>query len=221
MGHIYCLFSTRDGSPRYVGQCRGPLGEPFSRHKTYARSDPYTRVSAWIRAEWLAGYDVKIHDLERDVDGSSWIRTQRENFWMGQFPDLLNERKLYYIGKTLSALGAEHKQNCIDSIAHIIDHYNGYYGVRRQEYRALEYNGTDDNGTLVVVSVSFHVFVCCIIKKQLFWESLERWWDKYSDLHNALEGRDGLRQQLEDRFTIVRPRPWPPDRSQIAVVLDQ
>ena len=228
MGHIYCLFSTRpDGNPRYVGKCRGRLGEPFGRHTSDARYGPYTQVGEWIRSEWLDGYDVEIHELESDVPFN--LLHRRESDWMRQFPNLVNERKRSKIGKTLTLLGRVHWQMCRNSIDHIVDNYNGRHGVRRKEIRLKECNETDDSGTIEVVSVDFYASVSCIMRNvngecyccDRFGVAV-----RCGDLAKALEWRDELRKQLERRelegnSAILSPRPWPPDRPQAAAISDQ
>jgi hypothetical protein len=86
--YIYCLFSTTDGRPRYIGQtCEAPPVRQ-ARHLRDAERRPYTRLHRWIHSVVAAGFQVRIYELQSHVqprDLDLFVR-----YWMAQFRGLLN-----------------------------------------------------------------------------------------------------------------------------------
>jgi hypothetical protein len=85
MAEIYGLFSGRDGLLRYIGQTRGVSVHRFKQHKRR----PCPGLERWLHEEWSAGYPVEYVVVE---SCKAEVSSEREQYWMGCFPDLVNER---------------------------------------------------------------------------------------------------------------------------------
>ena len=96
MGSIYCLYSTRDGAPRYVGKTlRWPETERLREHHVSAERGKLS-LHLWIRGEWLAGHDVKMHTIRFGIPPEDMNLS--EKIWMGKFSNLQNERCQFWHG---------------------------------------------------------------------------------------------------------------------------
>jgi hypothetical protein len=93
MAEIYGLFSGRDGKVRYVGMTSGDRDTRFKEHQRVSTGHVITPVYQWIQREWRHGYPVECVLLQ-------WCeyadRFGVETAWINKFPDLLNERKVYW-----------------------------------------------------------------------------------------------------------------------------
>jgi hypothetical protein len=92
MGTIYCLYSSADGEPRYVDQTEQPIARCRRQHVAAALRGDIAPVSKWIREIWAVGQEVEIHPLQEDVlphDLNFY-----EEYWISQFPNLVNARSL-------------------------------------------------------------------------------------------------------------------------------
>jgi hypothetical protein len=89
MGLIYCLFSTGDGLPRYIGQTRGNAGSAHREHLTAAlEKGEKGTVSDWVRTVLRRNQAVGLRVLQDDIDPKHLGMFER--YWTGQFPGLLN-----------------------------------------------------------------------------------------------------------------------------------
>jgi hypothetical protein len=86
--YIYCLYSTEDGAPRYVGRASDKVSRRFKQHVTSALDKEPGPLYDWIRDVWRRGSDVAVYTLQegiipRDLDVF-------EQYWIDQFADLVN-----------------------------------------------------------------------------------------------------------------------------------
>lgn len=88
MCSIYCLYSTCDGRPRYIGQTTKPVAVRLAQHLRNARRTAQTPLSQWIRATLAGGFTVRIYTLQTAVAPADL--NLFEIYWMGQFSGLLN-----------------------------------------------------------------------------------------------------------------------------------
>lgn len=88
--YVYCLYSTADGVPRYVGKASDKVSYRFRKHVAAALDMEEGPVYDWIRDLWKRDHDVAAYTLQeaimpRDLD-------MFEQYWIDQFADLLNRR---------------------------------------------------------------------------------------------------------------------------------
>jgi hypothetical protein len=89
MSFIYCLYSTQDGVPRYIGKTEGEPERRLNQHLARAlEEDDRSSLYNWIRDVLRAGFLVEIHVLQRDVAPKEL--SLFEHYWMQQFHDLVN-----------------------------------------------------------------------------------------------------------------------------------
>jgi hypothetical protein len=70
MATIYCLYSTREGRPRYVGRTSKGLATRYRQHELNAADGNTDQlVHEWMREEWLAGYETQIFPIKRGGSG--------------------------------------------------------------------------------------------------------------------------------------------------------
>jgi hypothetical protein len=127
MSIIYCLFSTLDGVPHYVGKTTG--ASRLRQHESSARCGSLQPVHEWMRDEWCGGFEIHEEVIEYNVSEDRAHRI--ETSWMNQFPDLYNERK--YVPSQLTAPGKKIVETCKVRLADIgiEENYCGFRGVRR------------------------------------------------------------------------------------------
>lgn len=87
-GYIYCLYSTQDGAPRYIGQTSDKVSYAFRHHVTAALEKEDGPLYAWIREVWHREHDINFYVLQariapKDLD-------MFEAYWVSQFAGLLN-----------------------------------------------------------------------------------------------------------------------------------
>ncbi len=90
MGEIYCLYSTADGQPRYVGETEWTGEKRFKSHVTSALEMQDGALYDWMRASWREGHDIGFHVLQTNV-----VPTELgfyERYWTTQFPKIFNTR---------------------------------------------------------------------------------------------------------------------------------
>jgi hypothetical protein len=85
---IYCLYSSADGIPRYVGPTEESADKAFKRHVTAALDMEIGRLYDWIRAVWRAKREIGYHVLQTNVVPTELDFYQR--YWINQFAGLLN-----------------------------------------------------------------------------------------------------------------------------------
>jgi GIY-YIG catalytic domain len=89
MGYIYCLYSTADGIPRYVGQTRNVPARRRKQHLAASLDKSKTgRVNDWIRDVLRTGNMVEVYTIQEDV--APIDLDMFETYWIGQFPGLIN-----------------------------------------------------------------------------------------------------------------------------------
>lgn len=86
--YIYCLYSTEDGEPRYVGRASDKVSYRFNQHITAAMEKAPGALYDWMRDVWRQGFDVAVYTLQegivpKDLD-------MFEQYWIDQFGNLLN-----------------------------------------------------------------------------------------------------------------------------------
>ena len=91
MGEIYCLYSTSDGRPRYIGQTEFTADKRFKKHVTSALELADGKLYEWMRHAWRKGHDVDFHVLQTDIIPADLPFYER--YWMSQFPELFNVRE--------------------------------------------------------------------------------------------------------------------------------
>ncbi len=112
MGYIYCLFSTQDGRPRYIGQTDADPERRLKQHLAAALDAESTApVHGWVRDVLRTGFLVDIFVLQTDVVPKE-LRLF-EDYWIQQFPDLLNHPPERHVSRTPSPTA----QKIIDGIA--------------------------------------------------------------------------------------------------------
>lgn len=103
MSCIYCLYSTVDGRPRYVGQTTNVAPVRHIRHLRDARQRPNTPLHRWIRRVEADGFQVRAHVLQSDVQPGDLNLFER--YWMAQFAGLLNTSRGTPVVHADSAVG--------------------------------------------------------------------------------------------------------------------
>jgi hypothetical protein len=89
MGVIYCLFSTEDGTPRYVGQTRGDAARRLKQHLAAALDkEERGAVCDWIRDVLRRGGTIAVRVIQEDVPPMEL--DMFEAYWIEQFVGLLN-----------------------------------------------------------------------------------------------------------------------------------
>lgn len=86
--YIYCLYSTGDGLPRYVGRADNKVSHRFKQHVTAALEKEPGPLYDWIRDVWRQGHDVGVFTLQEGVVPKDYALF--EQYWIDQFADLLN-----------------------------------------------------------------------------------------------------------------------------------
>ena|SRR5271166_3789764 len=104
-GEIYCLFSTEDGVPRYVGQTEGTAAKRRQRHIARALDHDVGALYDWLRAVFAKKHDVGVHVLQISVPPSDL--DMFEKYWISQFENLLNLRRSNSAPATASAIGRQ------------------------------------------------------------------------------------------------------------------
>lgn len=87
-GYVYCLYSTEDGVPRYVGRADDKVSYRFKQHVTAALEKESSPLYDWIRDVWRRGYDVGVFTLQEGIIPKD--RDMFELYWIEQFSGLLN-----------------------------------------------------------------------------------------------------------------------------------
>src|SRR5262245_10547915 len=89
MGIIYCLFSTEDGIPRYIGQTRGEAKKRHKHHLAAALDKKEKgRIYDWMREVLRKEHTVGIRVIQDDI--APIDLDTFESYWIEQFPNLIN-----------------------------------------------------------------------------------------------------------------------------------
>jgi hypothetical protein len=86
--YIYCLYSTEDGVPRYVGKVDDKVSYRFKEHVTAALEQEPGALYVWMREVWSSEYDVAVFTLQEGIIPKD--HAMFEQYWIGQFAGLLN-----------------------------------------------------------------------------------------------------------------------------------
>lgn len=86
--YVYCLYSTEDGLPRYVGRTDDKVSYRFKQHITAALEKESSPLYDWIRDVWRKGHDVGVFTLQEEIIPKDYAMF--EQYWIDQFADLLN-----------------------------------------------------------------------------------------------------------------------------------
>ncbi|SRR5260221_545747 len=204
MGIIYALYSTDDDNPRYVGQTTGTLGSRLSEHRISAESGSGRSVYRWMRAKWLAGFEIDIVELNctdnANLDAS-------ETRWITWLPGLVNDRK------RLSQPEIKRRPNgCIvDRIRRLnrryIDNYQGYHGIRY-------WKDADAHTVTVCYGSIDRCWRRYVRGDELPWVNSWQYW--FSDLARAIDARELARAEYSDHPLVSMP--WPSDQEDLRAV---
>jgi hypothetical protein len=88
--YIYCLYSTEDGVPRYVGRAADKVSYRFKQHVTAGLEKEPGALYDWMRDVWRSDFDVLVHTLQEGVIPKD--EALFEQYWIDQFSTLLNVR---------------------------------------------------------------------------------------------------------------------------------
>ena len=86
--YVYCLYSTEDGIPRYVGRANDKVSYRFKEHVTAALEKEPGALYDWMRDVWRKDFDVAVFTLQEGIIPKD--HAMFEQYWIDQFADLLN-----------------------------------------------------------------------------------------------------------------------------------
>ena len=86
--YIYCLYSTEDGRPRYVGKASDKVSYRFRKHVSDALDMAPGPVNDWIRDLWNRSHDVVFYTIQERIIPDDL--NMFEQYWIDQFADLVN-----------------------------------------------------------------------------------------------------------------------------------
>jgi hypothetical protein len=90
LGEIYCLYSPREGIPRYVGKTEHSSHLRWQQHIAKTLRQQPGLVNEWIQSLFEGGMDPAYHVLQENVIPADL--DMFESYWIQQFADLLNQR---------------------------------------------------------------------------------------------------------------------------------
>jgi hypothetical protein len=85
---VYCLYSTEDGMPRYVGKATDKVSYRFKQHVTAALEKEPGALYDWMRDVWRGDFDVAAYTLQEAIIPKDEVMF--ESYWIDQFATLLN-----------------------------------------------------------------------------------------------------------------------------------
>ena len=91
MGDIYCLYSSEDGMPRYVGMTEGEADKRWKKHIASALDLANGSLYDWMRSVVRQGNYVGVHVLQSGVIPADLAFY--ESYWISHFPELFNVRE--------------------------------------------------------------------------------------------------------------------------------
>lgn len=86
--YVYCLYSTEDGVPRYIGKADDKVSYRFKEHVTAALEQKPGALYDWMRDVWRSEFDVAVFTLQEGIIPKDHVMFER--YWIDQFADLLN-----------------------------------------------------------------------------------------------------------------------------------
>jgi hypothetical protein len=102
--YVYCLYSTEDGVPRYVGRADDRVSYRFKQHVTAALEKEPGVLYDWMCDVWRGEFDVGVFTLQEGIIPKDYAMF--EQYWIDQFSTLLNVEG-NRSGKTDSALAKQ------------------------------------------------------------------------------------------------------------------
>lgn len=202
MGSIYCLFSTEDDVPRYVGQEQSG-GDRFWQHVRDAKKGDRLPVHRWMRSVYFKGYDVETFIFERapfqPISGMTdkQVLNLRERVLIYQLPSLMNIKNNSGSHMKNSERSKKIEEECRKQTKHFIDNYRGFHGIRYYK---------DYDAFTVKVCYGYEDSPCHIIQLEgdelAGWsQPYPSWWPSgwpywFTDLVRALNAREDVRQRL-------------------------
>lgn len=86
--YVYCLYSTEDGVPRYVGRASDRVSYRFKQHVAAALEKEPGALYDWMRDVYRRSYDVLCYTLQEGI--APMDLDLFEGYWIRQFAGLLN-----------------------------------------------------------------------------------------------------------------------------------
>lgn len=86
--YVYCIYSTEDGVPRYVGKADSKVSYRFKEHITAALEKESGGLYDWMRDVWRRDHDVGVYTLQEGIIPKDHLMF--EQYWIDQFADLMN-----------------------------------------------------------------------------------------------------------------------------------
>jgi hypothetical protein len=86
--YVYCLYSTENGVPRYVGRADDRVSHRFKQHVTAALEKERSPLYDWMQDVWRRGFDVEVYTLQEGIVPKE--HAMFEQYWIDQFADLVN-----------------------------------------------------------------------------------------------------------------------------------
>jgi hypothetical protein len=86
--YVYCLYSTENGVPRYIGRTEDKVSYRFKQHIAAALEKEPGGLYDWIRDAWREGHDIGVFTLQEGIMPKD--HGMFEQYWIDQFGDLLN-----------------------------------------------------------------------------------------------------------------------------------
>lgn len=86
--YVYCLYSTEDGVPRYVGRADDRVSYRFKQHIAAALDQEPGPLYAWMQDVWRRDFDVEFYTLQEGIIPKD--HAMFEQYWIDQFTDLVN-----------------------------------------------------------------------------------------------------------------------------------
>lgn len=106
--YIYCLYSTENGVPRYVGRADDRVSCRFKQHVAAALEKDPGALYDWMREVWRKDFDVCVFTLQEGIIPKD--HAMFEQYWIDQFTDLLNvvgnKRRTTNSGTALQVISA-------------------------------------------------------------------------------------------------------------------
>src|SRR5437868_5352653 len=90
MAEVYCLYSSEDGLPRYVGATEWNADKRWKKHLADALDLVSGQLYDWMRDVSRRGNYVGVHTLQSGIIPADL--EFYEHYWIGQFTQLFNVR---------------------------------------------------------------------------------------------------------------------------------
>ena len=106
MPYIYCLYSTQDGAPRYIGKTEGEPERRLNLHLARALEDEdRSALYEWVRSVLRSGHLVDLHVLQSEIDQNELDIF--EKYWISQFIGLVNTANIETKRDKTTAIGEQ------------------------------------------------------------------------------------------------------------------